>query len=135
MQRKEGAEVPVAFASMNPTAALRRLALLIVFSLGLCACGLAVSNTEYLLSQAGFRKIPADTPQRAEHLQTVAAHKLIRRKSDGNAYYVYADPDYCQCMYVGSETAYATYKTLVRQQDEAMALQEERESEHVEGDK
>jgi hypothetical protein len=64
------------------------------------------------------------------------AHKLIRRKSgDGKAYYVYADPNYCQCMYVGSESAYATYKTLVKEQDEAMALQEEREHENVQGDK
>ena len=37
-------------------------------------------------------------------------------------YYVYADPDYCKCMYVGSESAYATYKTLVKGQDEAMAV-------------
>ena len=95
---------------------------LIGLALGLGACGLAVSNTEVLLSQAGFRKVPADTPQRAEHLQTVA-------------YYVYADPDYCKCMYVGSESAYATYKTLVQQQDEAMALREERDSENFQGDK
>ena len=108
---------------------------LISLTLGLEACGLAVGNTEFLLSQAGFRKVPADTPQRAEHLQTVAAHKLIRRKSDGKAYYVYADPSYCKCMYIGSESAYATYKTLVQQQDEAMALQEERESENFQGDK
>jgi hypothetical protein len=109
---------------------------LIGLALGLGACGLKVSNTEYLLSQAGFRKVPADTPQRAEHLQTVAAHKLIRRQSgDGKRYYVYADPNYCQCMYVGSESAYATYKTLVQQQDEAMALQEEREHENFQGDK
>ena len=64
------------------------------------------------------------------------AHKLIRRRSgDGKAYYVYADPNYCQCMHVGSESAYATYKTLVQQQDEAMALQEEREHENFQGDK
>jgi len=108
---------------------------LIGLTLGLGACGLAVGNTEVLLSQAGFRKVPADTPQRAEHLQTISAHKLIRRKSDDKAYYVYADPDYCKCMYVGSESAYATYKTIVQQQDEAMALQEERDSENVQGDK
>ena len=103
----------------------------------LSACGLKVSNTEYLLSQAGFRKVPADTPQKAAHIQTVAAHKLIRRKGvDGKGpYYVYADPNYCQCMYVGSESQYATYKTLVQQQDEAMALQEEREHENFQGDK
>jgi hypothetical protein len=104
-------------------------------TLGLGACGLAVSNTEVLLSEAGFRKVPADTPQRAEHLQTMAAHKLIRRQSDGKPYYVYADPAYCQCMYVGSESAYATYKTLVQQQDQAMALQEQRDSENFQGDK
>jgi len=110
---------------------------LIGAALVLSACGLKVSNTEYLLSQAGFRKVPADTPQKAEHLQTVASHKLIRRKGvDGKApYYVYADPNYCQCMYVGNESQYATYKTLVQQQDEAMALQEEREHENFQGDK
>ena len=111
---------------------------LIGTALVLSACGLKVSSTEYLLSQAGFRKVPADTPQKTEHIQTVAAHKLIRRKGvDGKApYYVYADPNYCQCMYVGSESQYATYKTLVQQQDEAMAaLQEEREHEDFEGEK
>ena len=114
----------------------RVMGALIGLALGVGACGLKVSNTEYLLSQAGFRKVPGDTPQKAEHIQTVAAHKLIRRKSgDGKPYYVYADPNYCQCMYVGSESQYATYKTLVQQQDEAMALQEEREHEDFQGDK
>ena len=44
-------------------------------------------------------------------------------------------PTICECMYVGSESAYATYKALVQQQDEAMALQEERDSENFQGDK
>ena len=57
---------------------------------GLGGCAFAVSNTESLLTQAGFRKLPADTPKRAEHLQTVAPHKLIRRTADGKAYYVFA---------------------------------------------
>ena len=97
--------------------------------LGLGGCTLYVVNTEDLLSQAGFRKIPADTPQRAEHLQTVRAHRLIRRKTDGKSYYVYADPSHCKCLFVGSESAYAIYKTLVRQQDEAIVLEEERQEE------
>jgi len=110
---------------------------LLGLALGLGACGVTVSNTEYLLSEAGFRKVSADTPGKAEHLQTVAAHKLIRRKSgDGKPYYVYADPKYCQCMYVGSEGAYATYRSLVQQQQDAMvALDEEREHENFQGDK
>jgi len=108
---------------------------LIGLALGLGGCAITVANTEGLLAQAGFRAIPADTPQRAEHLQTLPAHKLIRRKTDGKLYYVYADPSECKCMYVGSESAYAKYKTLVQGQDEAMALREEREEENVQGDK
>jgi hypothetical protein len=105
-----------------------------VVGLGLAVggCAIGVGSTEGLLTQAGFRKVPADTPKRAEHLQTMRPHRLIRRTSDGKAYYVYGDPDYCKCLFVGSESAYATYRTLVRQQEEAIALQEER-SEEVEG--
>ena len=102
---------------------------------GLAGCAIAVSNTEGLLSQAGFKMIPADTPKRVQHLQTLRPHTLIKRTGDGAPYYVYADPDHCKCMYVGSESAYATYKSLVKQQDAAMALREEREEEDVQGDK
>jgi len=109
--------------------------MLIGLAVGLGGCALTVGNTEGLLDQAGFRKVPADTPKRAEHLQTIRPHQLIQRKTDGKLYYVYADPDYCHCMYVGSESAYAKYQTLVQRQDAAMALREEREEENVQGDK
>jgi hypothetical protein len=116
---------------MRPTLLMATIGL----AVGLGGCAITVGDTEGLLSQAGFKTVPANTPQRVEHLQTIAAHKLIRRKSDGKTYYVYADPDYCKCMYVGSESAYATYKSLVKQQDAAMAIREEREEEDVQGDK
>src|SRR5437867_8710966 len=60
--------------------------------LGLGGCAIAVRNTEDLLSQAGFRMIPADTPQRAEHLRTLTAHQLVRLTTDGKSGYVYAIP-------------------------------------------
>jgi hypothetical protein len=96
-------------------------------------CAFAVSNTESLLSQAGFRKLPADTPKRVEHLQTVAPHRLIRRTADGKPYYVFADPNNCKCLYVGSESAYARYRTLVQRQEDAAFLEEERQQESFEG--
>ena len=101
---------------------------------GLGGCALAVSNTESLLTQAGFRQLPADTPKRAEHMQTVAPHKLIRRTADGKPYYVYADPSGCKCLYVGNEAAYARYKTLVQSQQDAMALEEARNEESARAD-
>ena len=100
---------------------------------GIGGCSFAVSNTESLLTQAGFRKLPADTPKRAEHLQTLAPQKLIRRPADGKSYYVFADPSNCKCLYVGSEDAYAKYKALVQRQEDAMYLEEQRQEESVQG--
>ena len=105
----------------------------ISLAFGIGGCGLAVGTTESLLAQAGFQKIPADTPKRVQHLQTVAPHRLIKRTSDGKTYYVYADPSHCNCMFIGSESAYATYKSLARQQEAALALEEAREEENVQG--
>src|SRR5215470_3711900 len=115
---------------MRPTRWIMTTALLVA---GLGGCAVAVDNTEGLLAQAGFQKIPADTPQRVQHIQTLRANRLIKRTADGRSYYVYADPDHCRCMYVGSEGAYATYKTLVQRQEEAMALEEARQEESVQG--
>jgi hypothetical protein len=106
---------------------------MIGLAVGLGGCALAVDNTESLLSQAGFTKIPADTPKRAEHLQTLAAHRLIKRTGEGKSYYVYADPSHCKCMFVGNESAYAVYKGLVQRQEEAQFLEEQRQEESVQG--
>ena len=100
---------------------------------GLGGCALALSDTESLLSQAGFRQLPADTPKRVEHLQTLAPHRLIKRTTDGKSYYVFADPSNCKCLYVGNDAAYAKYKTLVRQQQDALYLEEQRQDEGFEG--
>lgn len=109
---------------------------LAVIGLGcaLAGCSLAVANKESLLAQAGFKKIPSDSPKRVAHMQTVAPNRLIRRTtSDGRPYYVYADPSGCNCLYVGGEAAYASYKALVSERD-AQYAQEDR-GEEFEGAK
>jgi hypothetical protein len=100
---------------------------------GLGGCAFAVSNTESLLTQAGFRKLPADTPKRIEHMQTIAPHKLIKRTADGKSYYVFADPSNCKCLYVGNDAALARYKALVQREEDAMYLEEQRQEEDFQG--
>src|SRR5262245_47932218 len=89
--------------------------------LGLGGCALGASNTEGLLSQAGFRKIPLETPQRADGLPN---RQVVKRTTEGKPEYVYADPKYCKCLYVGSESEYASYQTLIQQQEAARAYEE-----------
>lgn len=78
----------------------------------------AVKDVEGLLAKAGFRQIPADTPEKLAHLKSLPQNKIIRRTRDGNPYIVYADASYCICMYVGNETNLRHYRNLEIQQNE-----------------
>jgi hypothetical protein len=75
-----------------------------------------VDTQEQLLSAAGFQMKLADTPQRLEHLQTMTSQKLVPHTKDGKLYYVYADPEFCKCLFVGNEPAYQKYQQLALQQ-------------------
>ena len=87
-------------------------------SMGACATS-ATLSTESLLGQAGFRQVPADTPKKVAHLQTLPDHRLIARTYQGKKYYVYSDPKGCNCLYVGNAAQYQSYQTIVRQQQQA----------------
>jgi hypothetical protein len=75
-----------------------------------------VDSQEQLLSAAGFQMKLADTPQKVEHLQGLTSQKLVPHTRDGKLYYVYADPEFCKCLYVGNEPAYQKYQQLAIQQ-------------------
>jgi len=76
---------------------------------------------EPMLSAAGFRMLPADTSDRQQQLQSLVPLKVnyyIGRT--GTLHYYMADPDYCKCMYIGTEEAYQQYEKLkLNQQFEA----------------
>ena len=93
-----------------------------VLSLTLAGCASlqknAVKDVEGLLTKAGFRQMPADTPEKLAHLKSLPQNKIIRRTRDGNLYIVYADASNCICMYVGNETNLRHYRNLEIQQNE-----------------
>ena len=69
-------------------------------------------QVEPLLSAAGFRMLPADTPEKVAHLKTLPPLKLTPRLHKGQVRYAYADPYSCTCMYVGDEQAFQQYQRL-----------------------
>src|SRR5262245_38355610 len=84
--------------------------------LALSACvSTPTQNTETLLSRAGFRQLPADSPQKVAHLQTLPERKVIGRTYQGKKYYVFSDPQGCKCLYIGNPEQYKTYQGLVQQ--------------------
>ena len=104
---------------------LAAAAVLAVVALVLQGCTIPqnTARMEALMIKAGFQVRRADTPERLAHLKTLTLRKLVRHDRDGAPYYVYADPDGCQCVYVGNEAAYQQYRKLA-QESQAAAVQQ-----------
>src|SRR4029453_2407796 len=85
------------------------------------------TQTEQILSASGFVMRPADTPESRAELPTLTPRKVVRHVRDGQAQYVYADPETCKCLYVGNEQQYQKYQDLSLQKkiaDEELAAAE-----------
>jgi hypothetical protein len=63
------------------------------------------------LEDMGFVMRAADTPAQIERLRQLPPRTFIARSK--NRYYLYADPDYCKCVFVGDELAMKNYQDLV----------------------
>lgn len=63
------------------------------------------------LSLAGFKVMAADTAEKQKMLHSLPTRTVTRIVRPDNAYYIYADPDLCACLYVGRE---AEYDNLMR---------------------
>lgn len=65
------------------------------------------------LEDAGFVMRPANTPAKLKRIKLLPPRKFIRRKKAGRHYFLYADPDKCKCVFVGSPRAMQTYRNMV----------------------
>jgi hypothetical protein len=64
------------------------------------------------LEDMGFVMRPADTVARIERLRLLPPRTFVARSKDGRRYYLYADPDYCKCVFVGDELAMKNYRDM-----------------------
>ena len=73
----------------------------------------AAIDQERVLAAAGFRRKLANTPERRMHLLKFSPQRqLTPHTVDGQLRFVYADAEYCKCMYVGNEAANQRYQKL-----------------------
>ncbi|MBI2739324.1 MAG: hypothetical protein HYX38_22620 [Rhodospirillales bacterium] len=69
-----------------------------------------VASKEDMMTAAGFKFVPANTPARQASFKQLPAHRFSRQIRDGRVFYVYPDPTVCVCLYVGDQNAYALYR-------------------------
>ena len=78
--------------------------------------GPAVAGQEGLdmrLEDMGFIMRPATTPAQMDRLRLLPPREFVRRTNGDRRYYLYADPEFCQCVFVGNEQAMKNYQALV----------------------
>lgn len=63
------------------------------------------------LERAGFVIREADTPKKAASMKRLPPRQFVSRTTPQGRYYLYAEPDYCKCVFVGSEQAMANWRT------------------------
>ena len=87
-----------------------------VLALAVLALGCAsTKSTEDTLAAAGFKMMPATTPERQAHLQTLPKHKVTMVVREGKTYFVYPD-EKRQVLYVGTQAQYDAYQKLRAQE-------------------
>lgn len=69
-------------------------------------------DMERLLAAAGFQMKLADTPEKLAHVSGLTQRKLVPHTEEGRLLFVYADAEFCRCIYVGDEGAYQRYQKL-----------------------
>jgi hypothetical protein len=68
--------------------------------------------------------VPADNPDRLHDLTTMPPLKLVTRNKDGDVVYSFADPENCQCLYVGGSKEYSAYERLRVERELATEMSE-----------
>jgi len=74
-------------------------------------------STEQMLSAAGFQMKLAQTPEQLANIRSMQQRTLIPHVKDGQNIYVYADSEFCQCIYVGAESNYQEYQRMSYQKE------------------
>lgn len=100
--------------------ALTRLAVVAVVVSLLPACTYIkredADQVESTLAAAGFRMKPADTPEKLAKLQTLPQRKIFTQVKDGEPVYLFADAEFCKCVYAGRQPQYDRYQRLAFEQ-------------------
>jgi len=102
------------------TPRITRICLLLIISLSLLSCATGNRpvlstgpNLENMLLESGFVRNPADTPEKMARIRAEVQRKVIPVQEDGQTYYLYADADFCRCLYVGDEPAFRRFEDLM----------------------
>jgi len=74
-----------------------------------------LEKNSFYLSSAGFRIQVANDPAGQKALRTLPAHRFVINGVGDAVRYLYAEPQHCVCIFVGTQQAYDRYRNLLSQ--------------------
>ena len=77
-----------------------------------------IKKVESRLDQAGFKKVPIDTPVEKGAVEQLPLYELNRYDSAQGNIYWYVDPTVCHCLYEGDQRSYDQYASILQQEKE-----------------
>ena len=74
-----------------------------------------LEKNSFYLSSAGFRIQVANDPAGQKALRMLPAHRFVVNGAGDAVRYLYAEPQHCVCIFVGTQQAYDRYRNLLSQ--------------------
>lgn len=109
---------------MNTRVFLKRMTVVSILAISLAGCTAMdksdAMDTERVLAAAGFQMKFADTTAQKKEVKKLPQRKVAHLNRDGKTVFVYADSQFCKCMYVGTESEYQRFEKLTLQRNIAM---------------
>ena len=72
-----------------------------------------LEKNSFYLSSAGFRVRLANDPAGQKALHALPAHRFVIHRFGGDVRYLYAEPNYCVCVFVGTRDNYQDYRDIL----------------------
>jgi len=102
--------------------ALRAIGAMPAIGLSLCASLLVALETpskpfldknSFYLASAGFRVQVANDAAGQKALRALPPHRFVMHPDGGDVRYLYADPQHCVCIFMGTQAAYEAYRGML----------------------
>jgi len=77
-----------------------------------------LEKNSFYLSSSGFRVQLANDPAGKKAMHALPAHRFVMHNVGGQVRYLYAEPQHCVCVFIGTTQAYNTYRNMIGAQSD-----------------
>ena len=72
-----------------------------------------LDKNSFYLSSAGFRVQVANDPAGKKAMHALPPHRFVVHRSGNDVRYLYAEPNHCVCIFIGTQANYQDYRDIL----------------------